>query len=90
MDDDAIVSKVNDAIESALTEYGSEAFGEAMVPTGYVMVTEWYRADGSRVLSVIRSVNVTPWQAAGMISYAQSVEDMDYLVAGYGAATEEE
>lgn len=77
-------------IESALTEFGPIAFKEGVIPTNWVSVIEWYREDGSRVLSVMRSEDVTPWLASGMISFAQQVDEVDYLIAGYGADLEEE
>lgn len=90
MDAEEAAQATGKTIESALTEFGPIAFNEGVIPTNWVSVIEWYREDGSRVLSVMRSENVTPWLAAGMISYASQVDEVDYLIAGYGIETEEE
>ncbi len=90
MEQEVATQKMGEAIAEALQTYGPHIFQESIIPTNWVAAIEWIRGiDGSRVMSRIKSEGVTPWLATGLIAYAQEVDDVTFLIAGYDNAEEE-
>ena len=69
-----------DALNSMLATTVSEAVGEGVIVTKWVLLAEVVDAQAPSLITATSS-HVSPWDISGMLSLAQQQAQFDYLVA---------